>query len=201
MSRTYKLASFLVALILSSPATSSALAQLTHASLPTPVELHNQALQNRLQQSVDRRAYQIVIAECARRVTAGEKITCPNINDEDAIRRFLRGESLSSASSASGKIIPVLGIQDVSDGDLALLRRYQRNGDCPRTLKDGKQAGFYELCLTFITTPRIQTQREQALKRLINQKLEGIIKATSPSSIATLDDRLKELPKGIHPHR
>jgi hypothetical protein len=157
-------------------------------------------MEDRSTWNIERRAYKRIVEECIRKITAGENIICPNINDIAGIRAFLRGETAQSSSSVSSRT-PVLTLEDISDGDLSLLRRYQRIQLCPEGLKTGKKAGFYELCLEFIKEKRPVTEKRRVIERLIRKRVQGAQDAHTSSVSRTLQDRIDALPSGIRPDR
>ncbi len=200
MNRSNVLGSVLTALVFTFPVTTDALSSLASV-VPSRAELRQQAIQDRTAKLTQRRSYSLIVAECARRQTAGEKVVCPDINDVQGIVKFMRGEQ-SSSSTAAGTGSVVLRLEDVTESDLGLLRRYRNAQQCPEGLKTGKQPGFYALCLSFIKDGRVSTLKNRQIERKVLQKIEGLKKMAAPTSSApTLNDRLNALPKGIRPDR
>jgi hypothetical protein len=200
MHRSRMLGALLSAIMVTAPMTSASLASVAAAVTSTPAQLKQQAIDDRSTLQAERRVYKRIVEDCIRRITAGEKITCPDINDTTAIRAFIHGTSSSSVQSGSGAI-PVLTLQDISDGDLALLRRYRNIQQCPEGLLTGKQPGFYKFCLEFIKDKRPQTEKDRLLKRKITDRIRALSESHTSSAAATLQDRLESLPKGIRPDR
>lgn len=96
-----------------------------------------------------RRLYSRAIEACRDRRQDGQVIDCTaiKINDPSTFQPFLV-EAVSSAPSATGTVhtaAPALTVETLSGRDRAQLRRYDRAGSCPATLKD-YLPGFYELC-------------------------------------------------------
>lgn len=120
-----------------------------------------------------RRLRATVEEECTKRTKADPTTVCPDINDEVAVRRFLRGmsaypvsgsgsssrssmsaESSSSVSSKKSSRMPTIDIFDLTDNQKAMLRRFERVQKCPDDL-DAVVPGFFKLCTkTIISSPR-----------------------------------------------
>jgi len=218
MKRSQSLGALLAALVFTAPAVSPALTSLASVLAPTPLELRQQALEDRSSLNIERRAYTKIVEACAVQAMTNSAVVCPDINDIAGIQAFVRGESpthaaapaSSSASSASvssaaassvSSATPVLTLDDISDGDLSLLRRYRNLQQCPVGLKTGKQAGFYEFCVQFIASGPRKTLKSIQLQRIVNLRIRALTKQHMSSSAPTLNDRLNALPKGIRPDR
>lgn len=118
-----------------------------------------------------RRLHASVEEECIKRTKADPATVCPDINDEVAVRRFLRGMSAypvsgSGSSSSSGissesssvsskkSRMPTLEMFDLTDNQKAMLRRFERVQKCPDDL-DAVVPGLFRLCTkTIINSPR-----------------------------------------------
>lgn len=138
-------------------------------------------MQERAARLLYRRQYnEKVLAECQRRVTAGETIECPNINDIDAIREFLSSDPVEVVDHSAGVTITK---DDLDDQQLALLRRLQRVGSCPDTL-DSIMPGFYELC--------VQTVGSSGERGTMQRLLQGIPQSSPPEPTWTLQERIEQ---------
>jgi hypothetical protein len=207
MHRSRTLGAVLMALVTTAPVTSNAVSQF--ASVLHPVEIRERALEHGETLNTERRAYTKVLELCQEYLMAGEDIVCPAINDLLGIRALLRGElryatssvSSSSAGSVSSQA-PRLSIDQVTGSDLSLLRRFQKLQMCPPGLKEGKQPGYYELCLEMIQdASQPKTQRSRAIERQVRARLQRAASAQASSKNDVLNDRLQNLPAGIRPDR
>ncbi|MBI1934286.1 hypothetical protein HYS30_01340 [Candidatus Peregrinibacteria bacterium] len=100
-----------------------------------------------------RRLYSRAIETCRDRRQDGQVIDCTTIkiNDPATFQPFLT-DAVSSAvppSDVSHAAAEDLKVDALSALDRSLLRRYQRAGSCPITLKT-YLPGFYELCVRVI---------------------------------------------------
>lgn len=96
-----------------------------------------------------RRLYSRAMETCRDRRQQGQTLDCLSIkiNDPATFQLFLTEAvpSVPPPSSASHAAAPELTVNTLSERDRSHLRRYQRVGSCPATLKD-YLPGFYELC-------------------------------------------------------
>jgi hypothetical protein len=201
MDRSRLLGAILAAIVVTSPIVSSSLASVVQNAAPTPSEIRQRALDDRDFWSVERRAYKRIVDDCIRRITAGEDIKCPDINDEAAIRAFVRGDAPKKEVATGSGAIPVLTLDDISTGDIPLLRRYRNLQQCPEGLKTGKQLGFYQFCLTFIKEKRPKTEKTKLLERQVRTRIRALQESHKSSNADTLNDRIEALPDGIRPDR
>ncbi|HVW66889.1 MAG TPA: hypothetical protein VHA78_04135 [Candidatus Peribacteraceae bacterium] len=93
------------------------------------------------------RDYQKATQICIQLRAEGKDITCPDVNDYDAIQRFLNGDYavVSQEASSSSSSTPVLQQSDLNVSEQNLLRWYQRINFCPVSLQNSMPA-FYNLC-------------------------------------------------------
>ena len=97
-----------------------------------------------------RRLYSVAMEKCRDLRQQGRTLDCLSIkiNDPATFQSFLTTEAVPSAlppSDVSHAAAPKLTVDALSERDRSHLRRYQRVGSCPATLKD-YLPGFYELC-------------------------------------------------------
>lgn len=117
---------------------------------------------------------------CERRGTE-----CPDVNDYDALRRFVRGlPPLHQAASESDTEKP-LTILDLTDTQKGMLRRFQRVRLCPETMDD-ILPGFFGLCSRLLketpdTRPIIDRSFPSDLFPVLNPTLEQLIKMRNPN--------------------
>ena len=113
----------------------------------------------------------------------------PDINDSATVDFYLQKvEEEADHSAASEKRTDVVTDQNISDDDRLLLRRYERAGYCPESLKN-YVSGFYELCVklsgkklksgnrTGILNDLIRTRARSILPNTINSRLEMLRQA------------------------
>ncbi len=101
--------------------------------------------------STDRRARARNFYEATRRYLertkkGEENIPVPNVNDPKTIDFYFE-EKHEAAPTPQKSSTLQLTIKEVSDQDRLLLRRYERAGTCPESLKEYVK-GFYELCVS-----------------------------------------------------
>ena len=170
----FSLHTLLVALALTAPLTLMQLTGLT-------ASLKDQAASDRAQWSQDRQDFSEAMRLCQDR-----QIPCPDINDKAAIQEILNGGTPELHGAATGV---TLRMEDLATGDVSLLRRYQRLHTCPLELKDGKQPGFYELCLNAIKDTRLV---RTVHNRTLSYKQIAARRSTRPRP-TTVNERLDML--------
>lgn len=109
-----------------------------------------QALNNHSDYRQNLRDYQKATQICIELRAEGKDVTCPNVNDYNAIQHFLNGDysaALHAAASATGTTR--LQMSDLTDFQQNLLRWYQRINSCPQALQDS-MPGFYDLCQSML---------------------------------------------------
>lgn len=117
---------------------------------------------------------------CERRGTE-----CPDVNDYDALRRFVRGlPPLHQAASESDTEKP-LTILDLTDMQKGMLRRFQRVRVCPDSI-DSVLPGFFELCNNLLketTGVREPIDRSFPVEffPVLNPTLDQLIKMRNPN--------------------
>lgn len=109
-----------------------------------------------------RRLYSRAIEECRDRRQDGQVLDCTTIkiNDPTTFVPFLT-EAVPSPvlpGEATHAAAPELTVQALSEQDRSNLRRYQRGGACPATLKD-YLPGFYELCQRVVQETQLPLSR------------------------------------------
>ncbi len=129
---------------------------------------------------IRRKAYETVLEKCKAMVTAGKEVDCPDINDVEGMRAFMK-DVPASATGAVHAAAP-LKLSDIDDRERGLLRWYQRVGVCPLTL-DEIVDGLYDLCVSFVGERGQNGQAQKTLELLPNP--------TSPFPVWTLDDLIR----------
>lgn len=120
----------------------------TASDLDVPLEgrvtsdaLHR-AFDDRDNQSQMRRMRWSILRDCAQREELGEENACPDMNDVDALNRYwLPAEE----ETATIEETIAATLDDLGNYERNILRRAERNGQCPRDL-DGILSGFQALC-------------------------------------------------------
>lgn len=119
-----------------------------------------------------RRLYSRAIETCRDRRQDGQVVDCTaiKINNPSTFRPFLV-EAVASIPSIAGAVhtaAPALTVEMLSEHDRSQLRRYDRAGSCPASLKE-YLPGFYELCLRVMEetqSPLGRGRMETAKKRV-----------------------------------
>lgn len=124
------------------------------------------AKKNRPNVMQELRMYTAFRQKCRDLVGENPEYKCPDYNNRAAVEAFVNGTELSTtathaAATATGVVI--LDMQDLSDVDQALMRRYINIRNCPVTLKE-HTPGFYALC------------KRQILKNLSRGERKGVTK-------------------------
>lgn len=135
-----------------------------------------------------RRLYSRAIEVCRDRRQDGQDVDCTaiTINNPATFRPFLV-EAVPSVPTTAGAIhaaAPELTVEMLSGRDRAQLRRYDRAGSCPATLKD-YLPGFYELCKRVVE----ETQRPLGRGRIDTAKKR--VAPLQPPPRLTADDIAK----------
>lgn len=109
-----------------------------------------------------RRLYSRAIEACRDRRQQGQVLDCTTIkfNDPTTFVPFLTEAvpSIVPSGEVSHTAAPELTVQALSEQDRSTLRRYQRGGSCPATLKD-YLPGFYELCQRVVQETQLPLSR------------------------------------------
>lgn len=136
-----------------------------------------------------RRLYSSAIEACRDRRQDGQVLDCTTIkiNDPTTFAPFLTDDVPPSVlpEETSHTAAPELTVEMLSERDRSHLRRYQRVGACPATLKD-YLPGFYELC------KRVAEETQLPLSRgRIDVAAKKRIPATPVPKRLTADDIAK----------
>lgn len=109
-----------------------------------------------------RRFYSRAIEACRDRRQQGQTLDCTSIkiNDPATFVPFLTDAVPSAVfpEETSHAAAPRLTVETLSERDRSHLRRYQRVGSCPATLKD-YLPGFYELCKRVVEETQLPLSR------------------------------------------
>lgn len=109
-----------------------------------------------------RRLYSRAIEACRDRRQQGQTLDCTSIeiNDPATFVPFLTDAAPSAVlpEETSHAAAPRLTVETLSERDRSHLRRYQRVGSCPATLKD-YLPGFYELCKRVVEETQLPLSR------------------------------------------
>lgn len=109
-----------------------------------------------------RRLYSRAIEACRDRRQQGQTLDCTSIkiNDPATFAPFLTDAAPSAVlpEEVSHAAAPHLTVETLSERDRSHLRRYQRVGSCPATLKD-YLPGFYELCKRVVEETQLPLSR------------------------------------------
>lgn len=90
-------------------------------------------------------------------------VECPDVNDYDALRRFMRGESAVHEAAPETDADAPITILDLTDTQKGMLRRFQRVRVCPDGLDD-LLPGFFNLCSTLLKqTPDTRSTIDRAI--------------------------------------
>ncbi len=91
-----------------------------------------------------------LLETCENRAQKNPDIVCPDINDTNAVRRFMRGlPFMVHPAAGTGTVELVNTVFDLTENQRGILRRFERLRTCPETLND-ILPGFYELCLSTV---------------------------------------------------
>lgn len=111
-------------------------------------------------------------------------VECPDVNDYDALRRFIRGESAvhEAASETGSNVITILDLTETQKG---MLRRFQRVRVCPDGLDD-VLPGFFNLCSTLLKqTPDTRSTIDRTIPieffPTLRPSLDQLIKMRNPN--------------------
>ncbi|OGJ56149.1 hypothetical protein A2706_02400 [Candidatus Peribacteria bacterium RIFCSPHIGHO2_01_FULL_51_35] len=109
----------------------------------------------------------------------------PDINDPATVDFYLQKAEEEAEHSAAPKRTDVVTAQNISDDDRLLLRRYERAGYCPESLKN-YVSGFFELCVK-LAGSKLKSGNRTGI-------LNDLIKARSRTTLPnTLKNRLEML--------
>ncbi len=117
---------------------------------------------------LQRRAYFQAIDRCTDLRRMDSTVTCPDFNQESyELRAAAPAEPEEVHASAP---VSTITMQDLSDREESLLRRYIKTRACPESLKTFALQGFYELCLSLVgdKTPPVGLISDRALLRSQN---------------------------------
>lgn len=100
------------------------------------------AYEDREDQSKLRRLRWSILRDCAQREAAGETNACPDPNDYDALKTYWL--PVEEMKDAADEVVSAT-LEQLSGYQKSVLRRAERNGQCPRDL-DFLLPGFQALC-------------------------------------------------------
>lgn len=142
-----------------------------------------------------RRAFNEVLERCDAVAGQGVDVTCPDINDPEAVRAFLRALDGEEAPEEEHAAAPLPGIDDLSDQQRALLRRMTRVGSCDEERMNAVLPGLYELCVTIVGP----AGERGYMQRLLNTIEPSSAMPAEPSW--TLEDYLRAFGGKVRPDR
>jgi len=156
------------------------------ASLLT--EVQQKAKGNQDENNEKRRLVREIQKVCRERSATNPEVRCPDVNDSKAVTLFLRSgkvvEVHSAATDSGSTVKTLLPMDELSDKQRLMLRRFQRAGTCPEGLRD-YTAGFYELCVESLkhTKPRVRDANARTVQPDLQQKetLKGSSTMAEPS--------------------
>lgn len=140
-----------------------------------------EVLELRHERSQQVRMQKEVMDICARR----DDVECPDINNYDEMRRFMRGVPVMHDAAVEMITMP-LTTSDLSDVQGGLLRRFLKVRTCPDALND-ILPGFFDLCSSLLdetedTRPRLEFDRmiRKDLFPILEPTLEQLIEMSNP---------------------
>ncbi len=146
-----------------------------------------EVMELRNERNVLQRQRSKIMEVCENRAQTNPDVECPDINDSEAVRRFMRGLVPFTPDTDTGATKAIISIFDLSENQRGTLRRFERLRTCPETLND-ILPGFYELCLSTLektedARPRLKGDRmipielfpdlDKTLEELIESKKIG----------------------------
>ncbi len=127
------------------------------------------AYEDREDQSALRRLRWSILRDCAQREAAGEENACPDPNDYDALKMYwLPTEEMKDAAEE----VVTATLEQLSGYQKNVLRRAQRNGQCPSRL-DELLSGFQALCEQTIEAGSYRVDQIKAATERMQRRMDA----------------------------